>query len=90
MLCKQMGYGLRAEEVITGLINDNRELLENVIGQEEIMHFANLLTTGRDPKMLQFLAALCHTEGRALAHNQVGGGTVHVRVFSIPLFVYGQ
>lgn len=65
-----MGYGLRAEEMSTGLLHDNRELLEHVIGEEEIQYFVGLLEKRRDPKMLQYLAALCSTTDRALSHNQ--------------------
>jgi hypothetical protein len=69
-----MGYFLRAENVITGLLQGNRPLLEEVIGPDDITYFANLMLEKRDPTLLQFLSELCHANGRALARNQVCRG----------------
>lgn len=70
-MCIQMGYGLRAAQVITVLLQGNRSLLEDVIGQEEIESFAQLMVKNRDPEMLKFLVTICQTDDRALPHNQV-------------------
>lgn len=66
-----MGYGLRAENLITGLLQGNRPLLEEVIGPDDIAYFANLMLEKREPTLLNFLCELCHVNQRALARNQV-------------------
>lgn len=67
----QIGYGVRAEDTIAALVNNNVKLLEKYIHDPEIQTFVDLLKKNRETKFLTYLADLCVSKGVAIQNVQM-------------------
>lgn len=66
----QIGHDLLAEDTITHLLNNNRQLMEQHITPREIDNFIQLLRVNREPRFIHCLSDLCTSNGVAIGVTQ--------------------
>lgn len=66
----QIGLDISAEETITDLVHNNKNLLEKHISEKEVSTFITLIKKKRDCRYLDNLADLCISNNMAVSATQ--------------------
>jgi hypothetical protein len=71
VLISQIQFPVYAAETLTAILHGNRNLLEQVVDEERIRTFVELIKQeGPSDQFLDFFAAICSCDGEAMRKNQ--------------------
>ncbi|KAJ3106266.1 hypothetical protein HDU97_006717 [Phlyctochytrium planicorne] len=68
-IAEHLDLNVGAAEALMQLLSGNLFIVQS-IGNQQILHFVNLIVRDRNPSYIKFLIALCHCNGDAIPRHQ--------------------